>query len=331
MSSANIKRWRKVKEFTGEPKLSDFDLVEEQMSTDLQTGEILLEALFLSLDPYMRIEPEHLGPDKTMFSEQVGRVVASKNPAYPVGCVVVAFVGWRTLTVLSPDQPSLFGSLGRRVPDMGNLPASLALGCVGMTGLTAYFGVERGQPQGGQTVLVSAAAGAVGSVAGQIAKMKGCTVVGSAGSKEKCNWLKQLGFDHVFNYKETTVDEALKSCVPHGIDLYIDSVGGNYTYDVVKGHMKVDGRIVVLGAISTYNSDEPLVRDWSLYLVDKQLTVIGTNVARHTDRWHHATTQLLHWGKLHYRETITKGFQHAPQAFIDLMRGRNIGKALVQV
>ncbi|PVD24193.1 hypothetical protein C0Q70_14663 [Pomacea canaliculata] len=221
------KKWILAKLFEEEPKLSDFQIVEEEISTDLKEGEVLVEALYLTVDPYMRGRPYKVGD--TLIGEQVGRIKESKNPSYPKGTLVLAYTGWRTLTLVSnPDEKAVFGTLVKRLPDFGDLPPSLGIGCLGMPGLTAYFGLlVQGEVKAEDTVLVNAAAGAVGSVVGQIAKIKGCKVIGSAGSDDKCDWLKEIGFDHVFNYKKRSVDDALKEFAPEGVDLYFDN-GSEY-------------------------------------------------------------------------------------------------------
>ncbi|XP_076447977.1 prostaglandin reductase 1-like [Babylonia areolata] len=331
--SQTAKKWTRAKDFVGVPKVDDFKLDEETVSLSLKPGEVVTEALYLTVDPYMRGMPFNIGD--TMFGEQVARVKVSNNPDFPEGCLVVAPVGWRTLTLVSnPQKPSIFGPLLRRIPDMGDLSPSLALGCLGMPGLTAYFGLlDRGQPKAGEVVLVSAAAGAVGSVVGQIAKIKGCTVIGSAGTKEKCDWVKSLGFDHVFNYKETSVDEALKEFAPNGIDLHFDNVGGDFSYAVLQNHLKTCGRVVMCGAISMYNSTDKLERSAYRFIIYKQLDILGVIVSQYKDRFSEGLEQLLQWvkeGKIKYRETVTEGFERMPEAFISLFQGANIGKAVVK-
>ncbi|XP_076469018.1 prostaglandin reductase 1-like [Babylonia areolata] len=332
----SAKVWKlQVQDFDGDPKASDFTQVEEWLPATLQAGEVFLEAMFISVDPYMRVELEKLGPNREMFGDQIARVKSSNNTAFPAGSVVVANVGWRTRTVVNADKQGTFGPMVRLLPDLGSLSPSLGLSCLGMTGLTAYFGLlHRGQPQAGQTVLVSGAAGAVGSVVGQLAQIQGCTVIGSAGSQQKCSWLKEAGFDHVFNYKETAVDVALKEVAPDGIDLYFDNVGGDFTYSVIAKHMKFEGRVVMCGAISTYSCPDPMIRDWTLYAVEKQLTIVGSNVISFAQHYPEAIGQLLQWvkqGKLKYRETITEGFENTPEAFASLFKGANIGKAVVKI
>ncbi|XP_076448529.1 prostaglandin reductase 1-like isoform X2 [Babylonia areolata] len=282
---------------------------------------------------FCTVFPQNVGD--TLFGDQVGRVKVSNNVDFPEGTLVLSFLGWRTLTVLSnPEAPAVFGALVRKLPDFGDLPPSLALGCVGMPGLTAYFGLlEKGEAKAGDVVLVSAAAGAVGSVVGQIAKIKGCTVIGSAGSKEKCDWLKELGFDHVFNYKETAVDEALKQFAPGGIDLYFDNVAGDFSYAVLQNHMKVRGRVVCCGSISEYNTGK---RGQSVYqkVTNKTLDLRDMAIAKFKNRYSEGMPHLLQWvkeGKLKYRETVMEGIERVPEAFISLFLGGNTGKMVVKI
>jgi len=332
------RKWTVATPFHGVPKLSDFRLVEEQVSKSLKPGAILVEALFWTVDPYMRARVTEATESGTqMPGEQVCRVKVSNNESYPEGTLLLAFLGWRTLTVLDDPEnlPGLGGMGVRRLPkDLGDVSPSLALGCLGMPGVTAYYGIlDRGRIKSGETVLVSGAAGAVGSVVGQIAKIKGCTVIGSAGTKAKCDWLKELGFDHVFNYKETTVDDALKQFAPGGIDCYFDNVGGDFSWHVLKDHIKFCGRVVVCGAISQYNDTEHKEKSTFGSIIYKQLDVLGLIVVAYKDRFPEAITQLAQWlkeGKLKYRETVTEGFDKMPQAFIDLFKGGNTGKAIIK-
>ncbi|PVD24197.1 hypothetical protein C0Q70_14667 [Pomacea canaliculata] len=327
------KKWTLAKQFDGEPKVSDFKLVEEELSTALPPGAILLEALYLTVDPYMRMREYKIGD--TLVGEQIARVKVSNNPNFPEGALVLAFLGWRSHTLVPHPEKEIVSGLGvRLLPDFGDLSPSLGIGCLGMPGLTAYFGLlDRGNPKPGETLLVSGAAGAVGSVVGQIGKIKGLKVIGSAGSRDKCEWLKEVGFDHVFNYKERTVDEALKEFAPEGVDLYFDNVGGDFAYDVMKSHMKFGGRIIACGSISQYNDKERIERSTKAFIIYKQLTILGIIVNAYTKRFTEGVTELLQWvkeGKLQYKETITDGFENMPSAFISLFRGGNTGKAVVK-
>ncbi|KAL8203029.1 UNVERIFIED_CONTAM: Prostaglandin reductase 1 [Gekko kuhli] len=244
--------WVLKKHFEGFPKLSDFELKEAELPA-LNNGDVLLESVFLSVDPYMRPYSKLMMKEgDVMIGSQVARVVESRDPAYPVGTFVVAAAGWKTRFVSSGKD------LQRMTPDWPNeLPRSLALGTIGMPGLTAYFGLfEVCRIKAGDTVLINAAAGAVGSVAGQIAKAAGCEVVGCAGSDAKVAFLKNLGFDAAFNYKTVgSLAETLKKASPDGYDCYFDNVGGEFS-SVVLEQMKKYGRIAVCGAISLYNDQE---------------------------------------------------------------------------
>lgn len=333
------KAWTLAKAFEGIPKVSDFQLVEEDVSTELKDGEILTEALYMTVDPYMRMVP--VSPGSVLHGEQVARVKLSKNPDFPVDSLVQFHHGWRTLAVLHPDMPRIDGTYGKlmlhRVPDLGGLSPSLALGVLGMPGLTAYFGLteEKGDPRPGQVVLVSGAAGAVGSAVGQIAKLKGAVVIGSAGSDEKCELLKSWGFDHVFNYKTTSVAEALARFAPQGVDLYFDNVGGHFLMQVLE-RMKNGGRVVACGSISDYNDNSQGPSAFQLYsqIIFKNLTLCGIIVWDYYQRFPEGVTQLLKWiqeGRLKYSETTTEGFDKMPEAFISLFKGTNIGKVIVKV
>ncbi|XP_021571958.1 prostaglandin reductase 1 isoform X2 [Carlito syrichta] len=249
----HAKRWTLKKHFVGNPTNSDFELKTAELPP-LKNGEVLLEALFLTVDPYMRVASKRLKEGDTMMGQQVARVVESKNSAFPTGTIVVASSGW-TMHFISDGKD--LEKLPTEWPD--TVPLSLALGNVGMTGLTAYFGLlDICGVKGGETVMVNAAAGAVGSVVGQIAKLKGCKVVGAVGADEKVAYLKKLGFDVVFNYKTVeSLKETLKKASPDGYDCYFDNVGGEFS-NIVIPQMKKFGRIAICGAISTYNSTGPL-------------------------------------------------------------------------
>ncbi|KAK5875754.1 hypothetical protein CesoFtcFv8_026799 [Champsocephalus esox] len=247
------KTWILTKHFDGFPKDSDFELKVEELPA-LKDGEVLLEAVFLSVDPYMRpFSRVRMNEGDVMIGTQVAKVIQSNNPAFTVGSHVVGRCGWRSHTVC--DGVGL-------VPIMPEWPQdvslSLALGAIGMPGLTALYGIEEILGlQKGETLLVNAAAGAVGSVVGQIAKIKGCKVVGSAGTDAKVAFLKELGFDEAFNYKTVgSMEEALKKASPDGYDCFFENVGG-LSSSVALQQMKNFGRIAVCGAISTYNDSTP--------------------------------------------------------------------------
>lgn len=254
----------------------------------------------------------------------------------PKNSYVVGPFGWRTHTIYNPDtsddqiKPYV-------LPPLGDLPLSLGLGYLGMPGNTAYFGfLEVCKPKPGDVVVVTGAAGAVGSLVGQIAKLKGCTVIGIAGSDEKAKWLtSELGFDHVINYKTENVGEALKKAAPNGVDCHFDNVGGEISSTILQ-QMRDHGRICVCGAISVYNkpvSEWPKVPIPEPTFILKQLTMTGFIVWAQADRWLEGITQLRKWideGKIKYQETRTDGFEQLPTAFIEMLQGKNFGKAIVK-
>ncbi|NXV07410.1 PTGR1 reductase, partial [Cettia cetti] len=259
------------------------------------------------------------------------RIVESKNPAFAVGTFVVGARGWRTHFISDGKDLQLLPS---NWPE--SLPKSLALGTVGMPGLTAYFGLlEVCKMKPGETVLVNAAAGAVGSVVGQLAKIGGCKVVGCAGSDDKVAYLKKLGFDEAFNYKTVkSLDEALRKASPDGYDCFFDNVGGEFA-TVAISQMKKYGRIAVCGAISQYNDSVPQKGPYvQMPIIFKELQMEGFIVSRWKDRREEGLRALLKWvmeGKVKYHEQVTKGFENMPMAFIGMLKGENLGKAVVKV
>jgi NADPH-dependent curcumin reductase CurA len=319
----------------GFPKESDFELVESPVPTP-GPGEFLVRTIYLSVDPYMRLRmidrpsyapPVNLG--ETMVGNVVGQVECSNHPKFPEGAYVEARLGWQ--------EYGLSDGSGVRLVDPTKAPLSAYIGILGMPGLTAYFGLlDIGRPQPGETVLVSGAAGAVGSVVGQIARLRGCRVVGVAGSDEKVKYVTdELGFDAAFNYRglENYVAKLREFC-PQGIDVYFDNVGGELT-DAVFQTMNVRARICVCGQISQYNLENPESGPRLLWkLIEKRATLRGFLVLDYAARYEEASAQLTEWfraGKLRHRETITQGLENAPRAFIGMLRGQNIGKQIVEV
>ncbi|XP_046402075.1 prostaglandin reductase 1-like [Ischnura elegans] len=330
------RRFITVKRFEGEPKPSDLKLVEEELPP-LKDGEFLCKAVWMSVDPYMRAYAPRVPLGMTMMGSQVAEIIESKNPKFKVGQNIVGYFGWQTYSI-SDGSESAKNGLEKPfiIPDFKGLPLSLALGVLGMPGNTAYFGfLELCQPKSGETVVVTGAAGAVGSIVGQIAKIKGCKVIGFAGTDEKCKWLTEdLKFDAAFNYKKTTVAEALKKAAPNGVDCYFDNVGGETSSEIIR-HMNDYGRISVCGSISTYNAtDIPKATVVQMPMISKQLKMEGFLVHRWSHRWEEGILQILQWikeGKIKYNETVTEGFEKMPTAFINMLRGENVGKAVVKV
>ena len=319
----------------GMPKESDFRLVETP-APELQDGQALVRVLYLSVDPYMRgrmsgaksyAAPFEVG--EVILGGAVGRVEQSRNPKFPQGDIVSGFFGWQQFAVTDGKGVSKLD------PDAA--PVSTALGVLGMPGQTAYFGLlDICKPKAGETVVVSGAAGAVGSYVGQIAKIHGCRVVGIAGTDDKIKYLTgELGFDAAFNYKTHTDYRAkLGEICPEGIDVYFDNVGGPIT-DAVFLSMNVGARIAICGQISQYNASKPEMGPRLLgTLIIKRARVEGFLVSDYAARFPEGLEHLTKWvrdGSLKYRESIVEGLENAPKAFIGMLQGQNIGKQLVKI
>jgi NADPH-dependent curcumin reductase CurA len=318
----------------GEPKPTDFRLAEVDLP-DPGAGEILVRNTFMSVDPYMRgrmndvksyVPPYQL--DRPLDGGAVGEVVVSNADGLAPGDVVLHQLGWR-------DHAVLPGAHARKV-DADGLPESAFLGVLGMPGLTAYVGLlDVAGLREGDVVFVSGAAGAVGSLVGQIAKLRGNTVIGSAGSPEKvAHLVDDLGFDRAFNYKDGPVAEQLAAAAPDGVDVYFDNVGGDHLEAAI-GALNRTGRVALCGAISVYNATEPPTGLRNLALaIGKRLTLRGFIVSDHFDRLpdlHAEIGPALRDGRVTFRETIVEGLDQAPQAFIDLLRGGNVGKMVVRL
>jgi NADPH-dependent curcumin reductase len=323
----------------GEPKPTDFEVADAPMPKP-GDGEILVRTIWLSLDPYMRgrmndvksySTPVELGG--VMTAGTVGEVVESRHPGFRPGDFVLSYGGWQTHHIARAGaSPGPFGPLKL---DPTQAPISTALGVLGMPGMTAYVGLyDIGQPKAGETVVVSAAAGAVGSAVGQLARLKGSRAVGIAGSQEKCDYVvKELGFDACVNHRSPDLLAALKDACPKGIDVYFDNVGG----DVLKTVLRLVNpfaRIPLCGIISQYNATElPPGPNMAAVLVNR-MTIRGFIVSDHADRLPAFLAECGRWvreGRLKYREDIVDGLDNAPRAFIGLLQGQNLGKLLVKV
>ncbi len=319
----------------GRPRLTDFKFVSEA-NPEIKEGEMLLRTSYVSVDPYLRgrmnsgksyIAPFEL--QKPIISGIIAEVVDSRHPGFRKGNFVSGMLEWKEY------QKS--NGQGLMKVDPGKAPLSAYLGILGMTGLTAYLGLsEIGKPKERETLVVSGAAGAVGSVVGQIAKLRGCRVVGIAGSDEKVDFLTtELGFDAAINYKTAPhLRKAVGIACPDGVDIYFDNVGGQIS-DAVMVHIKQFARIVVCGAISVYN-ETSLPQSMSLQplLVRNSALMQGFIVFDYRDKYPEALKQLTSWlaeGKLTYTETIVEGFDKIPLAFIDLFDGKNKGKLVVKI
>jgi hypothetical protein len=319
----------------GFPKASDFKIVESEVPKPGER-EILVRTLYLSVDPYMRGRmsaeksyARNVELGEVMTGDIVGEVIESHHPDFKAGDIVQERLGWQSFAVTD-------GSKTRKV-DTELAPISTALGVLGMPGLTAYFGLlEVSPPAADETVVVSAASGAVGSVVGQIAKIKGCRAVGIAGTEEKIRYVsEELTFDGAFNYK-TTEDygSALQELCPDGIDVYFDNVGGPIL-DAVIPQMNVYGRISICGQISQYNATEPPIGPRPFWnFIKKRLKAQGFLVFDFEKQFDKAFEQLGIWvreGRIKYREDIIEGLENAPEALIGMFHGDNIGKRLVKV
>ena len=319
----------------GFPKESDFKLVESPLPTP-EPGQMLVRALYLSVDPYMRgrmsgaksyAASVELGG--VMMGGVVGQVAESRHPQFAAGEIVEGMFGWQ--------QYAASDGKGVRKVDPKLAPISTALGVLGMPGMTAYFGLlEIGKPQPGETVVVSGAAGAVGSLVGQIAKIVGCHVVGIAGTEEKVRCVvEELKFDSAFNYHSTAnyYRKLIELC-PQGVDVYFDNVGGAIS-DAVVRLINVRARLVICGQISQYNLKRPETGPrWLWALIVKQAKAEGFLVFQFADRFEEGLRQMARWlqeGKLKYRESVIEGIENAPRAFLGMLKGGNIGKQLVKV
>ncbi|XP_046681275.1 prostaglandin reductase 1-like [Homalodisca vitripennis] len=332
------KRYIYVNAFEGLPKLTDFELITEDVPS-LQSNEVLCEALYFSVDPYMRAHSNWMTEGQTMIGTQVAKIVESAHDKFPVGSLLFGDFGWQLYTVCNPGVTH--SCFDRRSPqllsDLNHFPASLSLGVLGMPGNLAYCGLlEVCKPETGEVVVVSGAGGAIGSIVGQIAKIKGCKVVGIVGSEEKMAWIQdELGFDAAINYKTSNVAEALQEAVPEGVDCYFDNVGGE-TSSAVIAQMNMHGRVACCGAIAIYNEDGNLpskVTPIQLPIIAKELKIEGITGRRFAKRADESFKVLTKWlveGKLHYKETVYGGFEKLPEALISILKGENLGKAIVR-
>ncbi|MBA3592436.1 MAG: NADP-dependent oxidoreductase [Polaromonas sp.] len=324
---------------TGEAVASNFKLVSSDTPA-LTDGQVLVRHHFMSLDPYMRgrmndaksyAQPQALG--QVMGGGTAGEVVESKNPKFAVGDKVVGMGGWQEYSVVDASQP---GAL--RKVDTTHVPLSHYLGAVGMPGVTAWYGlVKIIEPQAGQTVVVSAATGAVGSAFGALAKARGCRAVGIAGGPDKCKYaVDELGFDVCIDYRQhkdaASLSKALKEACPDGIDGYFENVGG-MILDAVLSRMNAFGKIALCGMIAGYDG-QPLPMTYPQLILTNRLKIQGFIVSEHMEVWPEALKELgtlVGTGKLKPRETVAQGIAAAPEAFLGLLKGKNFGKQLVKL
>ncbi len=305
----------------------DFAFVVRELP-DPGEGEVLVRNLYISVDPYMRGRMnEAQGLNEPMYGSAIGRVVASRNNGFQEGDLVSSNLGWREGFVSDGNGLS-------RLPET-SLPVTVHLGPLGMTGRTAYDGLlGAAEMREGETVFVSGAAGAVGSVAGQIARLKGCRTIGSAGSAEKVAFCREIGFDHAFDYRDGELLAHLREGAPDGLDIYFDNVGGDHL-EAALAHMRLLGRIAICGGISRYNDTEPAPGPRNLLVaIGLRLTLRGFVVGCYPHLREPFEEEMVSWlesGQIVWRETVREGIRNAPDAFIGLFHGENIGKMIVKL
>jgi NADPH-dependent curcumin reductase CurA len=321
----------------GEPKTSDFRIEDYAVPTP-GDGEVLLRTIWLSLDPYMRGRmsdgPSYAAPvpiNGVMEGEGVSEVIASNNPKFAKGDIVAIRSGWQS-HALSDGK-----GLRKVDPKLGSI--STAVGVLGMPGMTAYTGLlEIGKPKAGETVVVAAASGAVGSAVGQIARIKGARAIGIAGGKDKCDYVKsELGFDECVDHRDPNLAAKLKAACPNGIDVYFENVGGA-VFEAVFPLLNPFARMPVCGLIAQYNDTQATVPNWAAALMRNVLTkrlnirgfIVSDFAAMHGD-FLRDMSQWVREGKVKHREFITEGLENAPSAFMGLLKGANFGKQLVRV
>ena len=339
MTNKLNKQWHLVSRPTGEPTPSNFKLVEAPVP-ELQDGQVLVRQHFMSLDPYMRgrmndgksyAQPQPL--NAVMQGGSVGEVVASRSTSFQVGDKVVGPGGWQQYALVEPAALPMW-----RKVDTAHVPLSAYLGAVGMPGVTAWVGLNKIiEPKAGETIVVSAASGAVGSVVGQLAKAQGCRAVGLAGGPGKCRAVvEEFGFDACIDYRQhpdlKSLSAALKEACPQGIDGYFENVGG-LILDAVLLRANAFSRVAMCGMIAGYNGEPIPLAAPQLILVNR-MKVQGFIVSEHMQHWPAALKELgglVATGKLKYRESVAQGIESAPEAFIGLLKGRNFGKQLVKL
>jgi len=329
---SSTRAWHLVSRPAGVPRASDFELRDSGLP-ELQEGMVRIRNRWLSVDPYMRsrmndvksyVPSFQLG--EPMEGGAVGTVIESRSPLFAEGDTVLHMAGWREEAVLTADKAN-------KLPNLG-VPDEQWLGNLGLTGGTAYFGLLRvAEAKEGDTVFVSAAAGAVGSAVVQIAKARGMTVIGSAGGEEKCAWVRELGADQVIDYKSGPLVKALQAAAPKGIDVYFDNVGGDHL-DAAFASARGNARFAICGMIDNYNGGEPPAFRYIMRIIAARIMLKGfiyTDFMGEIGDFYRDMGGWVASGKVKSRETVRDGLEAMPQAFLDLFRGANIGKMLVKL
>lgn len=338
MAPASNRQFLLKRRPTGLVTRDDFEFRETAIPSP-GSGEALVQNLFLSFDPSQRIwitdMPGYMPPvaiGDVMRAHGIGQVIQSNDPQLPVGALVHGLIGWQDYVVSNKSVPFGFTPLPPRLA----VPPEVMLSVLGMTGITAYFGLrEIGAPKPGETVVISAASGAVGSIAGQIAKIEGCRVVGLAGSDDRCTWLTQdLGFDAAINYKAADWKKQLRAACPKGVDIDFENVGGEIM-QAVFSMLNLHARVVLCGLISGYNGYNPTASHVDLGpILVKRVRIEGFIVLDYAKRYLEAVMQLGQWlaaGKIKHRETIVEGLEHAPETLNRLFDGEKFGKLLLKI
>lgn len=338
MKSSINRQWRLGSRPVGDIKVSDFEYRQEPIPTP-KAGEILIRNIYLSLDPTHRIwmsdRPQYMPPveiGEVMRGLVLGIVEESKNPNFQRGDLVSGLLGWQDYALITTGYLPYI----TKIPQPLTVPLTAFMAVLSFIGCTAYFGLlDIGKPQPGETLVVSAASGAVGSLVGQIGKIKGCRVVGITSSDEKCRYLlEELGFDAAINYKTADLSPALAASCPHGIDIYFENVGGEIL-DAVLTQVNLNARIPLCGLISTYNTEEPLPGPYNFsQILMKRVLIKGFIVTDYVSQWDLAFREMGQWiqqGKLKYQQEIVQGLENAPTAILKLFNGEKMGKLIVQI
>lgn len=338
MKSSINRQWRLASRPVGDIKVSDFEYRQEPIPTP-KAGEILIRNIYLSLDPTHRIwmsdRPQYMPPveiGEVMRGLVLGIVEESKNPNFQQGDLVSGLLGWQDYALITTGNLPYI----TKIPQPLTVPLTAFMAVLSFIGCTAYFGLlDIGKPQPGETLVVSAASGAVGSLVGQIGKIKGCRVVGITSSDEKCRYLlEELGFDAAINYKTADLSPALAASCPNGIDIYFENVGGEIL-DAVLTQVNLNARIPLCGLISTYNTEEPLPGPYNFsQILMKRVLIKGFIVTDYVSQWDLAFREMGQWiqqGKLKYQQEIVQGLENAPTAILKLFNGEKMGKLIVQI
>ncbi|QYX31830.1 NADP-dependent oxidoreductase [Sphaerospermopsis torques-reginae] len=338
MKSSINRQWRLASRPVGDIKVSDFEYREEPIPIP-KDGEILIRNIYLSLDPTHRIwmsdRPQYMPPvelGEVMRGMTIGVVEESKNPKFQRGDLVSGLLGWQDYALITTENLPYI----TKIPQPLTVPLTAFMGPLSFIGCTAYFGLlDIGKPQPGETLVVSAASGAVGSLVGQIGKIKGCRVVGITSSDEKCRYLlEELGFDAAINYQTADLIPAFAASCPQGIDIYFENVGGEIL-DAVLTQVNLNARIPLCGLISTYNTQEPVPGPYNFsQILMRRVLIKGFIVTDYVSQWDVAFREMGQWiqeGKLKYQQEIVQGLENAPTAILKLFNGEKMGKLIVQI